>query len=294
MRIVGLFLALVVFVATLAPSVAEAQTRILWFNGMADERGIMSSPDRERMVTYLNQFEGGQRFQATYVRDLNGGGLANALSRGSYDLLVLDLTDNRRRLDNADTAALQRFFAGGQKGLMLDGSLYIRSIRHNPTTRFPGPNNANADILVNQLAMLAEAGGGILIGTDHGEYQRNANIALQAIVPDARFTGRTNPSTNGDFIGAGLLSHVRAVTPRDILRHWESVPSQGEAPVGTFTTFDGFPITLYSLVEAADKPGRGRKIPYVSFSEFPGAGKTALDADQAGFDNLPTHKSGTN
>jgi len=144
---------------------------------------------------------------------------------------------------------------------------------------------------VNQLALLADAGGGILIGADHDAWQTNANTALQALLPQARFRGTTNPSTDGQFIGDALLGHRVSVTARDILRHWEAVPNQGEAPVGDYTDFMGRPVTLYSLVETADKPGGGRKRPYISASVFPGAGTTAIDSDKSVFDNLPTHKS---
>lgn len=80
------------------------------------------------------------------------------------------------------------------------------------------------------------------------------------------------------------------VIARDILRHWEAVPSQGEAPVGEFVDFMGRPVTLYSLVETADQPGGGRKRPYISASIFPGSGRTAIDSDEPAFENLPTHK----
>ncbi|MEM6897530.1 MAG: hypothetical protein AAF576_09115, partial [Pseudomonadota bacterium] len=188
----------------------------------------------------------------------------------------------------------QRHYASGKRQLMLDGSFWIRNMRTRDRTRFPGPGESMAGILVNQVAALAEAGGGILIGVDHGEWQRNGNIAMQALVPGARFRGVTNPSTDGDFIGDVLLGRRASVTARDVLRHWEAVPNQGEAPVGTFTDFMGQPIELFSLVETADKPGGGRKRPYISSTIFPGEGTTDIDSTEPMFSNLPTHKSGTN
>lgn len=268
-------------------------SRVLWFNAMPDYGSEVSTRHRQSMADYLDQYDGGQLFDVTYTRNLKGGGLAAALQGGQYDILILDTANRRQRMNAQDFQALQQFYQSGRRALMLDGSFAIRNINHNPTTRFPGRNGSSAGILVNQLAALAQRGGGILIGTDHNIWQVNANAALGALLPGAQFKGTTNPSTDGDFIGVTLIGGRESVKAVDLLRHWESVPNQGEAPVGTFQDFMGQQVVLYSLVETADKPGGGRKRPYISASYFPGDNRIPIDSEEEVFDNLPTHKSGS-
>lgn len=246
------------------------------------------------MAEFLSAYQGGQAFRVTFRTGLRAGTLAETMAQGSYDIVILDVTDRSRRLNSADTGALQQHYASGKNALMLDGSFWIRNMQTEDRTRWPGPGGSLAGLLVNQVTVLAEAGGGILVGVDHGVWQRNGNIVLDALLPGAKFSGSTNPSTDGEFIGDALLGRREAVTARDVLRHWEAVPNQGEAPVGTFTDFMGQQVELFSLVETADKPGGGRKRPYISASVYPGEGKTDIDSDEPVFQNLPTHKSGSN
>lgn len=282
-----------VVVSSVAPAAAQHQAKkVLWFNGMPDFKPEVVNRHRQDMARYVGKFRDGKAFEVTFKRRLRGGGLAAELNAAQYDVVVLDLANRRVRLNAADVKALQNFYASGRDKLMLDGSFAIRNIRHNPTTKFPGVNGSSGSLLINQIYALADNGGGVLIGTDHNDWQSNANKALQGLVPQARFRGTTNPSTDGDFIGTLLLSSRVTVAARDILRHWESVPNQGEAPVGEFTDFSGRPITLYSLVETADKPGGGRKRPYISMNFFPGDRRIPIDSEEQDFENLPTHKSG--
>lgn len=267
-------------------------TRVLWFSGMPDIGRDFTSRHRQKMADYLGQYGDGKVFTVTYTRNLSGGGLAAALRGGQYDIVILDMANRRKRVNGADLQALQQFYQAGNRTLMLDGSFAIRSFSHNPTTNFPGRNGSSAAILVNQLSAMAQRGGGILIGTDHNIWQVNANAALAALVPGAQFRGTTNPSTDGDFIGVTLIGGRESIKALDLLRHWESVPNQGEAPVGTFQDFTGQQVVLYSLVETADKPGGGRKRPYISASYFPGDNRIPIDSEEEIFDNIPTHKSG--
>ena len=113
-------------------------------------------------------------------------------------------------------------------------------------------------------------------------------------MPRARFSGRTNPSRDGEFIGNTLLNTAVSVRPLDILQHWEEIPSQAEAPVGQFTDFMGNPVTLHTLVETSDKPGGKAKRPYISASFAPGEGRTAIDSNaepDPPRDYMPTRKS---
>lgn len=287
-------------VLLIAPVVGQAQhgpKSVLWFNSIPNLAPEVVSSHREKMARYVDQYQGGGQFNVRYVHGLRGGMLARELRSRQYDILVLDLANQRTRMNNADKAALQLFYGSGRSNLILDGSFGIRNMSHNPKTVFPGANGSSAGLLMNQLYALSERGGGILIGTDHDIWQSTANFALGALVPGARFRGSTNPSTNGDFIGTTLLASRVSITARDVLRHWESVPNQGEAPVGQYTDFTGRQVVLYALVETADKPGRGRKRPYISASFFPGEDRTPIDSEKPVQEkkpveyNLPTHKS---
>lgn len=287
-------LVLAVVITTGNASAQGSPVRVLWWNGMPDYPPVMYERHRRQMADYVDAFEGGQVFSVVYRASQRAGELGQAINAGQFDILVLDIINRRSNLNGSDTAALQQFYASGKTALMLDGSFWIRSTEVKPRTRFPGENGGTGGLTINQLVLLAEAGGGILIGADHNEWQLDANKALQALVPQAKFRGKTNPSTDGAFIGNALLAKQVPVTARDILRHWEAVPDQGEAPVGQFTDFMGRPVTLYSMVETADKPGGGRKRPYISSTVFPGQGETAIDSVEPVLDNLPTHKSPSN
>ncbi len=292
MRLIAtVFLALVLLVRAEA---SEAQTRVLWWNGTPDEPPNMFARNRETMARYVDAYGGGQEFDVTFRTSLRGGDLAAELAQNTYDIIVLDVVTRRVYVNGADVSAVQDFYASGKSALMLDGSLWIRNLRKHRVTQFPGVNGSIAGMTMNQLFVLADAGGGIFFGVDHNIYQAGANRILQALVPSAKFTGLTKPSTDGAFIGDALLAKREAVTAKDILQHWAAVPNQGEAPVGDFVDFLGRPVTLYSLVETADQPGGGRKRPYVSASVYPGAERTAIDSETSGLDNLPTHKGPSN
>lgn len=274
-----------------AATVSTAQpARVLWWNGTPDYPPQSYAHHRQTMANFLTGYRGGGVFEATFQTSLRGGELAAHLSGRNYDVIVLDLTSLNQILNQSDLEAIKSFYASGRTALMFDGSLWIRSTAINATTNFPGQNGATGNLLVNQISAIARNGGGILFGTDHDQYQTNANAATQAILPGIGFTGYTIPSTDGEFIGDTLLREREPVIASDILRHWDSIPSQGEAPVGTFQDFMGRPVTLYSLVETADKPGGGRKRPYVSASFDPGERRTAIDAETEDFGKIPTRR----
>ncbi|MDD9718396.1 MULTISPECIES: hypothetical protein [Dinoroseobacter] len=270
--------------------------KVLYFNG-THHHPTHTRQMRQDMSDWLNSSEKGQTFRSTYVLAERTGVLAEALTaHPDTVVLVLDLMNRSSVIGQADRAALQQFYASGRQALMLDGSFGIRNMRISraPEVAFPGSESSSGALLANQITALAKAGGGILIGTDHEGWQTGANAALRALIPDAQFRGTTNPSTDGQFLGDVLLTGFMPVKPIVLLRHWESVPNQGEAPVGTFNSFTGAPLQLYSLVEAADKPGGGRKRPYISASFDPGEARYDIDSEVAPEpalpDNMPTRK----
>lgn len=227
------------------------------------------------MPTFLDAFDGGDVFNTTYISHKTDGGLSAHLASNSYDVVVLDSGYTPTEgasfpFNSADQDALKEHYTQNPN-LMLDGSLLIRSFAYKPETDFPGPNNALGNFTANQVYALATRGGGILIGTDHYDFQRDANYMLDGLFPGqpAKFSGITNPSTDGVFYGADLLNSAVAVAPNDIFTHWSSAPSQGVAPTGDFIDFLGNPVTLYSQVDVADKPGGGQKYSYISTSWKP-------------------------
>ncbi|MFK7761976.1 MAG: hypothetical protein AB8B62_01835 [Roseobacter sp.] len=279
----------------LGAATADAQqTRVLWWDGSPTYDGASNAQDRAKMANYVDSFEGGAAYSVTFQHATSRGMLASVLGGAQFDILVLDVTTTRENFTQDDLDALRRHYQSGKNALMLDGTLWVRSARPGPLTLFPGPNGSSAAILMNQMKALKDAGGGILIGTDHTEFQVGANQLLGALLPQARFSGQTNPSRDGAFLGDLLLAGATPLKPLDILRHWEEVPSQAEAPVGNFNDFLGNPVTLYALVETSDKPGGGKKRPYISASIPPGDARTAIDSDAAPEpprNTMPTRKS---
>jgi len=228
------------------------------------------------MSDFLNEFDGGDLFSTTYISSKTPGEFATHLASHSYDVIVLDSGNNETIVFNEeDRVALQAHYSNNSN-LMLDGSLGIRSFNYAPATDFPGPNGALAGFLANQVYQFAERGGGIMIGTDHNDYQYDGNQMLSAIVPGAGFSGITNPSSDGVFYGTDLLNSVASVAPADVFTHWSSVGSQGISPTGEFADFLGNPITLYSQVDVANKPGGGPKYSYISTSWEPGSEITSI------------------
>ncbi|MFK7744478.1 MAG: hypothetical protein AB8B47_05460 [Roseobacter sp.] len=275
---------------------AAQQTRILWWDGSPPYSGATNARDREAMANYIAAFDGGGSYAATFKHSTRKNTLAPALAEAAYDIIVLDVTTTSANFSNQDLDALRAHYQRGKRALILDGTLWVRNSRNTRATTFPGPNGAGAALLMNQIKALADAGGGVLIGTDHREFQAGANQLLRALIPSAQFSGQTNPSRDGDFLGSVLLNTAVPVKPLDILRHWEAIPSQAEAPVGQFTDFTGAPVTLYALVETSDKPGGRAKRPYISASFPPGDGRTAIDSNsdpEPVKNTMPTRKSRT-
>lgn len=228
------------------------------------------------MSDYLTAFSGGTVFNSTYVGSETAGTLATHLASNSYDVIVFDATSSLSKFNAADIAAVQAHYANNNKNILLDGTLYIRSISYDAGSNFPGPNGGTGGLLINEVYQLAARGGGLMIGTDHSGFQTDANQILNGILPSANFSGITYPSTDGVFFGSDLLNSKVAVAAADVFAHWDSVPTEAIAPTGAFTDFLGDAVTLYSQVDVADDPGGGTKYSYISTSWKPGSGTTVI------------------
>ncbi len=282
---------LLVLAICLSPASAEPM-RVLWWDADNDEPATRPA-NRELMADYLDALDGGSRYDVDYKYGPRRGGFAEfTAGRPPYQLIIVSAANTRRMFNDADLEAFKRHYAGSSGTLMLDGTLGIRNLNYSRRTRWPGVNNSSAHFLQNQIETMRKAGGGLLIGTDHDNYQVPANQLLNALVPGAQFSEETNPSRDGEFFGEALLAQEEAVTPLDILQHWEDVPNQGRAPVGQFADFLGRPVTLFALVEASDKPGGGTRKPYISASIDPGDKRFDIAEEAAPVINrMPTRKS---
>ena len=287
-----IFLALVLAVSFGMANRLHAQTmRVLWWDVSLNETRNKPA-NRQTMARFIDGLDGGGRYEVDYQFSPRRGALARHLNaQPPFQMIVITAANNNRVFDNSDLDALQRFYAGTPGALMLDGTLGIRNSDVRNRTRWPGANNSSANLLLNQFEAMREAGGGLLVGTDHGRFQASANQVVQAIVPGAQFSEVTNPSRDGEFFGDVLLAKKEAVKPLDILRHWESIPNQGRAPVGQYADFLGRPLTLYTLVEASNKPGGGPRKAYISATINPGDKRFDIAEEAAPvIDRMPTRK----
>ncbi|WP_172331643.1 hypothetical protein [Mangrovicoccus sp. HB161399] len=278
---------LCVFFALLPAAVRAEPVAVLWVHSSVREAKLTDG-HRKAIVAYLNSYRGGGAFDVTYLRHGSGGQTAAALGAAVYDVIVVDAGNGRRMFSSGDLDAFRAFYASGKRNLLLDGTLLIRNTDYSSESNFPGVDGSSAALTVNEISEVARAGGGIIIGADHNNFQADANQVAGALVPGAGFTGRTNPSTDGEFFGDGLLSEVEPIRPVDLFRHWASIPSQGETSVGSFTDFEGRPVEFRALVAAADKPGGGRQRPYISATLDPGPARYSIDSTEVVQDSMPT------
>jgi len=262
---------------------AAQDYNILWWDSTPDYGGQALDSFRKEMSDALTGFSGGSVFNSTYVSSETPGTLATHLASNSYDVIVFDATSSFAKFDAADLTAVKAMYSGGQKNILLDGTLYIRSINYDAGSNFPGINGSSAALTVNEVFALAQRGGGFMIGTDHSGYQVDANQILNALVPLASFSGITTPSTDGLWNGNELLAGPSPVAAGDIFAHWDSIASQAIAPTGAFTDFLGDGISFYSQVDVADDPGGGQKYSYISTSfNVSGGGVIITDPNPGG------------
>ncbi len=258
----------VVFAASvaLAQPAFAAPYSVLWWDSTPEYGGQATDAFRQEMSDSLTAYAGGTVFTSTYFSSETPGSLAAHLASNMYDVIVFDATSQFAKFDAADLAAVQAMYGGGKNNLLLDGTLYIRSIAYDAGSDYPGINGSSAALTINEVFSLAKRGGGFMIGTDHNCCQVDANQILNALIPLASFSGVTYPSTDGVWNGTELLAGPSPVASADIFAHWDSIPTQAIAPTGAFVDFLGNAVNLYSQVDVADDPGGGPKYSYISTS----------------------------
>lgn len=268
-----------------------APINVLWWDTTPQYGGQATNALRQAMSNALTNFGGGGVFTSTYVdAELAAGTLATRLATNSYDVIVFDSTpsDPQNSFNAADRSALQTFYSNGRRNVMLDGTLYIRSINYNALTVYPGTNGALGGLTANQVMQIANRGGGVLIGTDHNCCQGEANSLFATLFTGAPgFSGFTAPTNVGTFFGSDLLNGgAAAIAAVDVFNHWDSVDSQAVTTTGNFTDFLGNARTMHSQVNVVDAGGGGLTAgvayAYISTSWAPGAGTTNIDNPNPG------------
>lgn len=267
-------------ILTLASSqVIAAPFNVLWWDSTQSYGAQNPAELREKMPDYLSDYDGGSTFTTTYVRSRTAGALASELAANSYDVIVFDSTSSTSPYNADDLAAVQSFYQNNNRNILLDGSLYIRSIAYDANTVFPGPNGGMGALTLNSVYEVANRGGGVMIGTDHNCCQSDANAILNGLIPGASFSGIAAPSTDGVFYGGQLLNNLEATAPINVLNHWATEGTQGIPPVGSFMDFLGNDITLYSQVDIASITG-GPRTARISTSWQAGTGSINVDDDK--------------
>lgn len=268
---------------TVAQPAFAAPYNILWWDSTPEYSGQASDSFRQEMSDSLTAHAGGSVFNSTYFSSETPGTLATHLLGNTYDVVIFDATSGSAKFNAADIAAVQAMYGSGKNNLLLDGTLYIRSINFDAGTNYPGVNGSSAALTLNEAFSLAKRGGGFMIGTDHNCCQVDANQILAGLVPGAFFSGSTFPSTDGQWNGTELLNGLVPVASADIFGHWDSVPTEGIAPTGNFLDFLGNSITLFSQVDVANDPGGGPKFSYISTSfDVSGGGVIITDPNPPG------------
>ena len=263
------------------PSLGTATYDLLWWDCTPEYGGQAPDALREAMADYIDAFGGGTLFDTTFVASEIAGTFATHMASNDYDVIVFDCTPGGVPFDAADQSALTTFYST-HSNLLMDGTLYIRSIVFNATTVFPGVNNSSGDFTVNQVWQLADRGGGVMIGTDHDCCHAGPNFLLDAIIPDAEFSGFTIPSLDGQCNGQDLLMAIANVDVFALFSHWDSVPSEGIAPTGVFQDVFGADVEMFSQVDVADDPGGGPRFSYVSTSWEPSGTGPEFDCNDNG------------
>jgi hypothetical protein len=179
-------------------------TNILYLNS---SRGLGTGnlgAFRGAIANTLENYQGGTVFDVDFVQTQDPGSLGswlNAKPVGFYNQIWFDTTIYKTSiLNTVDFGALNAWAANKQPEFILDSSFFYRN--KETTTLTP---SATA-VTINQALALKNAGGGILIGTDHDEFAYTANQILTNFGFDGLFTGSEIITANGSFVGDLMLN----------------------------------------------------------------------------------------
>jgi Alpha/beta hydrolase of unknown function (DUF1400) len=186
------------------PAQVRSTTNILYLNST---RGIGTGnlgDFRGAIANTLENYQNGTLFDVDFVQTQVPGSVAlwiNSKPLGFYNQIWFDTTIYQTSLLNAvDFASINTWAANKQPEFILDSSFFFRN--RETTTLTPSATAAT----INQALALKNAGGGILIGTDHNDFAYTANQILTNVGFDGLFTGVETITANGSFVGNLLLN----------------------------------------------------------------------------------------
>jgi len=265
---------LVVQLAATLP--AGAADNILYLNSTRGYGTAGYGNFRSSIADFIDNYEDGNVFDVDFVQTHVSGDLAsflNAKPVDYYDQIWFDTTIYRSSLlSAADLDALNIWSANKQTEFILDTSFFQRNKTSNTISASAGA------LTVNQALALNDAGGGILIGTDHNSFAYTANQVLANFGFDELFTGVHIITSNGSFVGDQLLA------PNSIGPDFFSVNLQGlstsNVPIGTHVlneNGDNRTIEIYENLFSLSP----NKISHIGTSFYPGSWTTPIDNPEA-------------
>lgn len=207
----------------------HSTTNILYLNSL---RGLGTGnlgDFRGAIANTLENYHGGTVFDVDFVQTQVPGSLGlwlNAKPVGFYNQIWFDTAIYQTSiLNTVDFEAINAWAANKQPEFILDSSFAFRN--KETTTLTP---SATA-VTINQALALKNAGGGILIGTDHNDYAYTANQILTNFGFDGLFTGSENITADGYFVG-DLMLNPHPVGPDFFANNLQGL-STSNVPVGT-------------------------------------------------------------
>lgn len=218
--------------ALVATSAAAVPTSILYLNSTRGTGTGSLGGFRDVIANAIDNHDGGGVFDVDFVATHSAGDLASMLLANPvdhYDQIWFDTTIlNTAVLNAADLNALTAWAAADQPEFILDSSYFFRN-----KTSTTLASSATA-VTVNEALALRDAGGGILIGTDHNQFAGTANQILNHFGFDGLFTGSFNISSNAAFVG-DLLIQPNPVNGADFFANHLQGLSTSDVPIGPHT-----------------------------------------------------------
>ncbi|WP_293302271.1 MULTISPECIES: alpha/beta hydrolase [unclassified Microcoleus] len=213
------------------PAQARSTTNILYLNSTRGFGTLNLENFRGAIANALENYQGGTVFDVDFVQTQVPGSLGLSLNSkpvGFYNQIWFDTSIYQTSiLNTVDFAAINAWAANKQPEFILDSSFAFR----NKETTTLTPSAAAATI--NQALALKNAGGGILIGTDHNDFAYTANQILTNFGFDGLFTGVTEITANGSFVGDLMLNPYKVKS--DFFVNNLQGLSTSNVPIGTHT-----------------------------------------------------------
>ena len=210
---------------------ARSTTNILYLNSTRGPGTENLESFRGAIANTLENYQNGTVFDVDFVQTQVPGSVGLSLNSkpvGFYNQIWFDTTIYQTSiLNTVDFGAINAWAANKQPEFILDSSFAFRN--KETTTLTP---SATA-VTINQALALKNAGGGILIGTDHNDFAYTANQILTNFGFDSLFTGVESITANGSFVG-NLLLNPQPVGSDFLVNNLLGL-STSNVPVGTHT-----------------------------------------------------------